>query len=635
MNLPLEYYGYTGWINVISVTLFAVFIYSRKPDSRMVRLYCIFCASVVLWAFFYSLFCMNFNPAMNKLFLRTCMMFVPFIATTFFHFTTEFVQKKIPRGIHILNHGLALIWASSTYTDLFAIDVSTPPPFVFPYWPQPTILFHLSLAHFLLSVNTAFFLLILKILKTPKGEERAMYWVFFWGCVIGFPGGSSNFLVWYRFPLPPVINPLVSMIALFPGYAIIRYKLFEIELFVKRTIIFAGLSLTILIIVGIISYWLPSRLLETFGLQINPFWLNIISVAIVASSFNRIREFLANSTDKYLFQKAPDYRGMLRRFTDQVLEISDLRQIIQLTVMTVSESMRVSSCSLWIKDPETMDFVCEALRGSSVEVETLRSDNPLCKLVNQNPTAIGLEDNLGVHSLTNDVIEELVRIKGRFCIPLTHQNETTGLLLLGKKMSDEAFTVEDIDMIKPLTGTLAMAISNARLFTELAKKETEAATDELTGLYMRREFLKQARLALASAATKKESCSLLMIDLDHFKQKNDTYGHLTGDLVLQETAHRLTQTFRQNDLLGRYGGEEFILFLPGMSKQKAAELADRMRENVAAKSIRTPQGDLKQTISVGLAGFPMDGTTLESLIEKADKALYQAKEGGRNRVMVV
>ena len=173
-----------------------------------------------------------------------------------------------------------------------------------------------------------------------------------------------------------------------------------------------------------------------------------------------------------------------------------------------------------------------------------------------------------------------------------------------------------------------------RLRRELAKKEMEASTDALTGLLIRRAFLERARLTLALAGEHRKSCSVLMIDLDHFKETNDTHGHLVGDVVLQEVATRLGRTLRQEDLLGRFGGEEFVLLLPDADRAQAVAIAERLREQVAHGPVQTAGVTLPQTISVGVATYPVDGPALDALIAKADAALYAAKRAGRNRVEV-
>lgn len=124
-----------------------------------------------------------------------------------------------------------------------------------------------------------------------------------------------------------------------------------------------------------------------------------------------------------------------------------------------------------------------------------------------------------------------------------------------------------------------------------------------------------------------------MIDLDAFKAKNDTYGHLAGDVVLRETCQRLRHSIRGMDLLARYGGEELVCLLAETDPARAMKAAERLREVVEIQPIRAYDEVLHQTISIGVACAPEDGATVEMLIARADAALYAAKRAGRNRVM--
>ena len=192
----------------------------------------------------------------------------------------------------------------------------------------------------------------------------------------------------------------------------------------------------------------------------------------------------------------------------------------------------------------------------------------------------------------------------------------------------------------PLLYARLWAQARAGLMRELASKEaalvkaqSEAATDALTGVLVRRSFLERTDVALLRAKQLKRPCTLLMVDLDQFKEKNDRYGHLAGDAVLKEVAARLQQTIRPQDLLGRYGGEELILLLLGTAPEDALPVAERLRTVVAGAPIQSNHLALTQTLSIGLAGFPDDGQDAQSLIAKADQALYAAKRSGRNRVV--
>lgn len=161
-------------------------------------------------------------------------------------------------------------------------------------------------------------------------------------------------------------------------------------------------------------------------------------------------------------------------------------------------------------------------------------------------------------------------------------------------------------------------------------------TDELTGAYNRRHAAYEAGLYLDAAAAGGMPLSLVMIDIDHFKHVNDTYGHHAGDLVLKalaRLAHEFlaTNTKLDSPMFARFGGEEFLFLLPGASEQTAYALADGFRRRVERLTVSLPETKLKITISAGTA-VCRDGDSIETLLKRADTALYAAKAGGRNRV---
>ncbi len=159
-------------------------------------------------------------------------------------------------------------------------------------------------------------------------------------------------------------------------------------------------------------------------------------------------------------------------------------------------------------------------------------------------------------------------------------------------------------------------------------------TDDLTGLYNHRFFIEQLNLEVERQKRYPSPLSLLMIDIDHFKQYNDTHGHLAGDEVLRAIALLIRRGIRQTDIVARYGGEEFSAILINTGKEGARETAERVRKNVAVSSIPNERSRPNEivTVSIGVATFSPSLPTVTDLIREADHALYRAKKAGRNRV---
>jgi diguanylate cyclase (GGDEF)-like protein len=174
---------------------------------------------------------------------------------------------------------------------------------------------------------------------------------------------------------------------------------------------------------------------------------------------------------------------------------------------------------------------------------------------------------------------------------------------------------------------------------ELAEANTRlaqlAVTDGLTGLYNHRHFHERLTLEVERSQRSGLPLSLLMLDVDHFKQFNDTFGHPAGDEVLRQLARVLADTRRANDVVARYGGEEFAVILVDTPKFTAAKVAERVRERINTHdfSEAAPRAG-KLSASIGVATFPDDGADAETLVRSADTALYAAKRAGRNRVVL-
>lgn len=217
-------------------------------------------------------------------------------------------------------------------------------------------------------------------------------------------------------------------------------------------------------------------------------------------------------------------------------------------------------------------------------------------------------------------------------VPLESQSQLLGVLVIYGRQNNEPFRDEDLDTITSLARQAGVGIENVLLHQEAQRL---SITDGLTGIWNYRYFQMQMAQHFAAAVRFEHRLSLLVIDIDRFKDVNDRFGHQRGDTTLVELARRVVMHTRLNiDTLARYGGEEFVLILPETGLQGARIVAEKIREEVAS----TPFGEdedepIDVSVSIGYASYPEHGLTQQALVDAADKAMYEAKARGRNRVV--
>jgi diguanylate cyclase (GGDEF)-like protein len=218
--------------------------------------------------------------------------------------------------------------------------------------------------------------------------------------------------------------------------------------------------------------------------------------------------------------------------------------------------------------------------------------------------------------------------KSLMIVPMMHENNCIGFIRIHSPQTN-SFSTDDLRLFNILSHLTTKAISNARLYQQTLDL---AIKDSLTGLYVRKYFCEQFEQAIADSKISKEPFSIAFIDIDHFKTYNDTYGHIAGDKVLIFLAHFLKETLDSSCIISRYGGEEFAILLPYLNKGKAIILIDQLRDQIQNLSITLRQEVTHITISGGISCFPQDAQTLPEIIDLADKGLYLAKKGGRNKI---
>jgi diguanylate cyclase (GGDEF)-like protein len=229
------------------------------------------------------------------------------------------------------------------------------------------------------------------------------------------------------------------------------------------------------------------------------------------------------------------------------------------------------------------------------------------------------------------VMDPQATLKSHLTLPLVIEGEIMGCISIS---SDQAnlYNVPRLQFFSVFGYQMAASLRHIQRFSTVKK---EAIYDTLTNLFNRRHFEERLSAETQKAFGSESNLSMIMVDIDHFKKVNDTFGHDGGDKVLREIASLLKNSVRQHDTVARYGGEEFVLLLPGAPLDPTNMVAERIRRLVENTPFDMGQTKIRITISLGISNFPIHRMkSKEELVKMADLALYEAKRGGRNRVCI-
>lgn len=212
--------------------------------------------------------------------------------------------------------------------------------------------------------------------------------------------------------------------------------------------------------------------------------------------------------------------------------------------------------------------------------------------------------------------------------PLMSERKVIGTIRMDSR-SKAAYTQDDLRLLNIISDLAAVSIENSMLYQ---RTNELAITDSLTGLYVHRYFKERLGIEVKRAAEHGGNFSVLMIDVDYFKNCNDRYGHVAGDILLKRIAQVLKTTVGPEHLISRYGGEEFAMILFEKDKKNAIRISEDIRKRLEGSVFTLRRDQVGITVSIGISSFPEDGHLTEALLKKADENLYKAKQGGRNLV---
>ncbi len=298
--------------------------------------------------------------------------------------------------------------------------------------------------------------------------------------------------------------------------------------------------------------------------------------------------------------------------------------IVEKTAATIKNTRRIL---LFLVDVQKQELMLSASQGP-LKVKTKKGDI-FDRWVLKHGIPLILEDAAQDFRFPSaDTEAAKGYFKSLIATPLLSGNKIIGILRTDSPAED-FYTQDDLRLLDIVGGIGSVAIQNALFYIWIQEL---AIHDSLTGLFVRRHFLKRLHEEIHRAAGKNDSLSLLMLDIDRFKWYNDKYGHATGDIVLKYITDNIAGLLRHGDMAARYGGEEIAILLAGADIKKAQKKAEAIRKKIEGGPIIVRRERHNVTVSIGVASYPKDSILEEELVKVADDRLYKAKSLGRNKV---
>lgn len=350
-------------------------------------------------------------------------------------------------------------------------------------------------------------------------------------------------------------------------------------------------------------------------------------VGQLAAVFNHMAERL-DVTITELSSSRDQLQRAVQRVGETLRSTHDMGRILDSILKTAVDAIDADAATLWKFTPTRDELQPVMATGVDIdELQRLGIGEGVIGLVAERGITISLPGADGGPRPARTEPQLPVSI----AIPLYSQDRIAGVIAVYRR-EEKAFTRKDLDTVAFLAEQGGVAIENVQLHEEAQRL---SLTDGLTSVYNRRYYQMQFRQVMATAVRFDRPFSVLMLDLDHFKEINDSHGHQRGDSILIEFAQRVSKTLREVDTFARYGGEEFICLLPETDVDGAATAAekimDAIRVDVFGGVGETP---VQLTVSIGIACYPQHGDSYRGLVDAADRALYAAKQAGRDRAHV-
>ncbi len=563
-------FGIISFINFILTFFLGSLAFIKSHRSNVKKSYAAFAFALSFYAFFYFLWQSSSEKNWAIFLFKWTIVGVVLINTTLFQFTYALLSLNRQKTFKIHIYFVHLVNLFFCYAALFLFYQDWVIKFSYGLWPIPSNVFHVYLIWWFLQVFYCFWLIWTEgIVRAVSKQVQQCKWVLVTS-LIGYIGGATNWFVWYGINFPPYLNGGIAVYAILLGYAIFRHQLFDIEVIIRRTLVFAGLF-SFAFAVFAFSTFLTQEVLNAYVSGRGGRVLSlVISVFLIVLVYEPLRKFLINLTDKFLFQKKYDYRKLLRDASAGISQIKSLHQLLSLVTHFTTMRIRVRNAAILIHDERNDYFKLAYMRGYEPDIWLKKdhifneSDELIHYLANERiPIDIekakeyvdtgGPKTKKGGLQAKYDykaIQQRMEDLRAACCVPSFLGNNLRNVLVLGEKKSGDFFSDEDLHVLYTLAQESAIAIENARLYDQAIEK-----AHELEGI---NEQLNTAQTNLLRALNETEIANKRLRDthaqLIH-EQKMATLGRLASSVghevnnpltILSMNVSRAILKYRQN-----------------------------------------------------------------------------------------
>ncbi len=625
----MGWYPYTTLAAFLINIFLAVFVYSRSKGKKSLILFGNMLVMASIWqisAFFVNI---SKTPAEGLFWNRILHIGAIMVVPTFFHFAWDFAKnKKRKRAILV-----PFVYIVSAYLllNLFSPSLieSVKKAEYIGYLYKTGPLYYIYGALFAFAAIYGV-VVTYRTFQNSQGykKQRAKFILFclmlaVFAALVFFAMASNDTV-----KIPPVDNLISIVFSVTFTYAVLTYRIIDVRVLITKIFLLIAYSIFFLSIYTAVSsllFWLLFR-----EINYTPIITATIPFAVFIALFRPLRKGLLEDIDRIVYGGDYEYRQLIKETSEALVAILDFHELLGYLTDTLKQNLKPQKLSLFLKDGE--EFTVKSSSSVTSSSQRISSKTEFIKTIETLKRPFMSWEFDKDKPDEKKVASTLKRLRAQVVSPLFLKEDLIGFLALDAKISGKSYSSKDLEVLNAIASTAAIALQNARLYEE-------AITDGLTGLYHHRYFQHRIKEELARSIRDNYPLTLLMLDIDYFKNINDKHGHQTGDRVLEKLADIFKENLRLFDIIARYGGEEFAILIPALGKntsknhfKKASTVAERLRQ--AVQSAKFTDKKLSVTVSIGVAFFNGKdaSVTPSELIGEADQQLYKAKGAGRNRV---